>query len=142
MIITQPKELIGAFVNIRQGHRPEAPWGDFNALGLVRDGRLVAGVIYNNYSAKNVYAHIGADQGCKWMTKQFLFAMFDYPFNELGLHRVTALIRATNSRAIEFAENLGFTEEGLMRHYFIDDDAVIYGLLRDKCRFLEMRKAA
>ncbi len=141
MIITQPKELIGAFVSVRQGAKPDASWGpSFNALGLVRKDTLVAGVIYNAYEGANVNMHIGALDGSKWLTKEFLFAAFDYPFNELGRRRVTAFMASTNKRTIKFVKNLGFVYEGTMPHYYVDDDAVIYGLLREKCRFL--RKAS
>jgi len=142
VIITQPKELIGAFVNVRQGYPAEASWGTFNALGLIKSGRLVAGVIYNDYSAMNCYMHISAEDGRKWLNKEFLFSAFDYPFNQLGLHRVTALIKAKNARAIEFVKRIGFEQEGFLRDFFAKDDAVIFGMLRDNCRFLEMRKAA
>ena len=141
MIITQPKELIGAFVNVRQGFSPETSWGNFNALGLVRSGTMVAGVIYNAYEAMNVNMHIGATDGSRWLTPEFLHAAFDYPFNELGRKRVTAFMRAKNERAIKFAKNLGFTYEGTMPQYYADDDAVIYGMLKENCRFL-LRKAA
>ncbi len=93
MIITQPKEAIGGFVNIRQGLPPGTPWGPFNALGLVRNNELVAGVIYNNREGANVCMHIGAVDGAKWLNEEFLFAAFDYPFNELGKRRVTACLR-------------------------------------------------
>ena len=142
MIITQPKELIGAFVNVRQGYNPAASWGEFNALGLVRGGRLVVGVIYNDYSGMNVYMHVGAEDGKRWITPSFLFSAFDYPFNQLGMRRITAKVKAKNSKAIAFIENLGLEYEGTMRHYFKEDDALIYGMLKANCRFLDIRKAA
>lgn len=145
LIISQPKEIIGAFVNVRQGFKPETSWGNFNALGLVRNGHLVAGVIYNVYEAANVNMHIGADDGAKWLTRGFLFAAFDYPFNQLGKRRVSAFMRATNKKAISFAENLGFTYEGTLPHYYWQDDALMYGMVKEKCRFLQrvtVRKAA
>ena len=141
MIITQPKELIGAFVNVMQGWPAEASWGNHNAMGLVRGGKLVAGLIFNGYEGANVNMHISAIDGRKWLTPEFLFAAFDYPFNELGRKRVTAFMRSKNDRAISFAKNLGFEYEGTMKNYYADDDAVVYGLLRENCRFL-MRKAA
>lgn len=144
MIISQPKELIGAFVNEKQGFPPETPWGNFNALGLVREGHLVAGVIYNSYEAANVNMHIGAVDGAKWLTREFLFAAFDYPFNQLEKRRVSAFMRATNERAIAFAKNLGFTYEGTLPHYYWKDDALMYGMVKERCRFLRVpvRKAA
>jgi len=143
MIITQPKELIGAFVNVRQGHPPSTSWGNYNALGLVRNGHLVAGVIYNGFDGANVNMHVGAVSGSHWMTKEFLYAAFDYPFNELNRKRISAFIRATNKRTIAFVKKLGFVYEGKLQDFYTDGgDMVVYGLLHDKCRFLQMRKAA
>lgn len=142
MIIAQPKELIGAFVSARQGYPADTSWGNFNALGLVRHDRIVAGVIYNSYEEGNVCMHLGAEDGSRWATPAFLFAVFDYPFNGLRLRRATAMVRGKNERALRLVKNLGFTYEGTMRHYFRDDDAVIYGMLREECRFLDLRKAA
>lgn len=141
MIIAQPKELIGAYVNIMQGVRPDASWGNFTALGLVRGDDLVAGIIYNAYEGANVNMHIGAEKGSRWLTPEFLFAAFEYPFNQLGKRRATAHMAASNKAAIKFAENLGFELEGKMRNYYADDDAVIYGMLRENCRFLLKRAA-
>lgn len=145
IIIAQPKELIGAFVNMKQGQPLRGPWGNFNALGLIRNDNLVAGVIYNDYSPTNAYIHIGAEDGCRWMTRDFLFAVFDYPFNQLGLRRLTGLVREHNKRAMRFDEHLGFVREGRLRDFFSDGDAIVYGMKRDECRFisrLEQRKAA
>jgi RimJ/RimL family protein N-acetyltransferase len=140
VIVTQPKELIAAFVNERQGVDVTTPWASpFNALGWMNDGKLVAGVIYNLCEARNINMHIGAVDGKKWLTREFLFAAFDYPFNQLQVRRVTAPIKARLKNVHEFVENLGFKREAVIPHYFADDDMVLYGMLRKNCRFLEMR---
>lgn len=143
MIIAQPKELIASFVNIQQGYPPETSWGpSYNALGLVTGGKLIAGVIYNCFEGCNVNMHVSAI-GSHWMTPEFLFAAFDYPFNQLEKRRVTAFMHSRNRKVISFVENLGFKLEGKMPHYYKHDDAVIYGMLREDCRFLEkVRKVA
>ncbi len=141
-IVAQPKSEIATFVNLRQSLSADHSWGYYNALGLVRGGDLIAGVIYNNVDGTNLCMHVGAVDGRKWLTPQFLFAAFDYPFNQLGMRRVTAPIKTGNTRAIEFVENLGFKHNGTLRHYYADGDLMLYGMLRGECRFLEMKKAA
>ena len=143
VIICQPKEEIAAFVAATQGQNE--PWGEYTALGLLRHGALVAGVIYNHFGGAGVCAHIGAIPGGRWMTRGFLHAMFDYPFGQLGKRRITALVSRKNRRARRFAENLGFKYEGTVRHALQTDDLILYGMLREECRFLprdEMRRAA
>lgn len=140
MIISQPKELIGAFVNVRQGYPPETSWGNYNALGLVIDDVLSIGVIYNCFEGANVNMHIGALDGV-WGTPEFLKAMFSYPFEQLGKRRITACMRAKNEKSIDQAKRLGFAYEGTSRHYYDDDDMVFYGLLKEHCRVAERKVA-
>ncbi len=141
-IIAQPKLEVAEFVNARQGLPLDHSWGYFTALGLVKDGALQAGVIFNNIDGTNLCMHVGAVDGRKWATPKFVFSVFDYPFNQLGMRRVTAPIKGSRKRAIEFVKNLGFTHDGTLKHYYADDDLHLYGLLRENCRFLEMKKAA
>jgi len=138
LIVAQPADQIGAFVAAVQGE-PQ-PWGNFSALGLVRDGYLVAGVVYNNWSGAGVCAHIGALPGRRWMTRAFLRAMFEYPFVQCNRRRITALVARKNRHARRFVENLGFKHEGCVRHALERDDWILYGMLREECRFLEQPK--
>ena len=136
MIIAQPKELIAQFVALRQEKPLMEPWGQYSAIGLVRDDMLIAGVVYNNFEAANVCAHIGAIEGKRWLTRDFLRAMFAYPFLELDKRRITVLTAKKNRTARKFVENMGFVYEGALKHYYPSDDLIVYGLLREKCRFL------
>jgi RimJ/RimL family protein N-acetyltransferase len=143
MIISQPKELIAAFVNERQRLDPSFPWVEpYTALGLLRDQKLVCGVVYNFFDGANVCMHVGAVDGSHWATPEFLHAVFDYPFNQLARRRVTAMTKKKNKKVRAFVENLGFTFEGKCAHYFDDDDLILYGMLREKCPHLETRMAA
>lgn len=145
MIISQPKETIAAFVALAQGKPAREPWGNYTAIGLVRGGGLVAGVLYNNFEAGNVCAHIGAIPGGHWLTPSFLHAMFAYPFEQMGKRRITGLVARKNRKARRFIEKLGFKVEGTLAHYYERDDMIVYGLLRENCQFIAgygERKAA
>ncbi len=102
----------------------------------MKDDRLVGGVVYNQFEAANVCAHIGAVEGKNWLTRDFLWAMFDYPFNQLGKRRITALVARKNKGARKFVDNLGFSYEGCLKHYYENDNLLVFGLLRENCRFL------
>lgn len=139
-IIAQPKELIAQFVAIRQGKPATEPWGHFTAIGLLRHGALIAGVLYNSFEEKNVCMHVGAIDGAHWLTRSFLFAAFDYPFNQLGMRRVTALVPKKNKAARKFDEHIGFRYEGCLKHYFDRDDMIVYGMLREDCRWIRQKE--
>jgi RimJ/RimL family protein N-acetyltransferase len=141
-IICQPKEWIANFVCERMGE-PAQNWGNYSALGLLDDSELIAGVIYNHYNKPSICMHVGALPGRRWATREFLFAVFDYPFNQLGCARITALVPKKNIRARKFDKNIGFRFEGRMRKTLSDgDDMMIYGLLKQDCRWLNrLRKS-
>lgn len=136
MIVTQPKEEIAQFVS-NLCSRNHLPFGNYSTIGSIRNGRLVAGVVYNHYSGTNVCAHL-AGEGKNWLTRDFLYAIFDYPFNELGVNRITGLVPKKNKRARKLDQHLGFKYEGNMRRALPDDDMLVYGMLRDECRWLDL----
>ena len=82
-------------------------------------------------------AHIAGKPGRRWLTREFLFAIFDYPFNQLGVRRITGLVPKKNKDARRFDEHLGFEYEGNMRNALADDDMIIYGMLKEKCKWLK-----
>lgn len=79
------------------------------------------------------YTAAVADPRC--VTRRLLGAMFTAVFSRAV--RVTALIEPGNARAIKNAEALGFQFEGYGR-LMVEGrrDALIYGMLREDCRFL------
>ena len=56
--------------------------------------------------------------------------IYDYPFDQLGCGRLTAVTPRRARAARRFLDAFGFKREGLVRQGFGDDDAVISGLLK------------
>lgn len=111
------------------------------ALGLEEDGELIAGVVYNWYTGPSISMHVAAEPGRRWLNRDFLFRAFAYPFLQLECNRVTGLVRLDNLDAQRFDEHLGFVKEGIIRQGAADKtDFILYGMLRDECRWLEMKK--
>jgi RimJ/RimL family protein N-acetyltransferase len=69
------------------------------------------------------------------MTRSYLRAVFRYPFVQLGVRRVSGFVPASNAQAIRFNEHLGFKREGLMREALWDDDVIVFGMLRQECKY-------
>ena len=118
----------------------EDDFGPATAIGLEKDGGLVAGVVFNMYNGPGICMHV-AGTGKEWLTRDFLYRCFAYPFIQLECNRVTGLVRVDNMLAQKFDEHLGFVREGVIRRGASDGtDFILYGMLKEECRWLEMKR--
>lgn len=108
------------------------------AIGLRRGGELVAGVIYEGFNGRNMWAHVAAEPGRRWLVREYLFACFAYPFIVCGVDRLSGYVNASNTEARRFDEHLGFKEEARLRGAAPDGgDVILYVMWRDECRYLK-----
>lgn len=116
-------------------------WPECTSLALCEDGDIIAGVIFEGYFAGSINIHVAAIPGRRWMTRQFLQETFYYPFVQLDCHRLTGVVADSNEEAKRFDEHLGFVREGRIRKGAPDGtDLIIYGMLKEECRFLPKEK--
>lgn len=106
------------------------------AIGLVRDGILVAAAMFTDYNGRSAMIH--------WViagriTRQFLWAISAYAFLQCGLQKLIGPIVANNDRAIHLVKNLGFVEEARIADAHPDGDLILYTLTKSNCRFLSER---
>lgn len=111
-------------------------WGQFEAIGLERNGKPIAATIYHDYTRANILMSFAAIPGRRWLTREYLRAIFRYPFVQLGVRRVTGVIASRNSDSLRFAHKLGAKFEGTLKHALPDDDLVVMGILKEDCRWL------
>lgn len=101
----------------------------FTTMGLERDGKLVAGVIFHCFEGANV--HFSA-AGKGW-SREFLYQVGQYVYSQLGCERMTATTACPKVAAM--ACKLGGKVEGLMRDQFgPGKDGILVGILRDEYR--------
>ncbi len=97
---------------------------------------IIAGVVYNNWRDANIEMTVASDTP-RWCSRAVLRGLFWYPFGQIGCHRVTGTTEHTNQSVRAFLCRIGFCEEGVMRRAFRNgSDAVIYGMLREECRWI------
>lgn len=107
-----------------------------NALGLVRNGEIVAGVIYEQWTGRSLVAHIAV---IGRMNREFVRAIFDYAFNVCDVEKAIVTIASNNAKSIKLVENMGFTEETRIKDAIPGGDMLIYSLTKPLCRFLGSR---
>ena len=131
--------VIGAGVVEWVAERTDAPGafgGGATGLGWARNGALVAGIAYSDFNGVNCQMHVAALPGARWLTREFLWSAFDYPFRQLKLRRVTGLVGEGNAAARRFDEHLGFELETTLRLAHPSGDLLVYVMWREKCRWL------
>jgi len=110
---------------------------DAVCLGQVIDGKLRAVVVYYNFQGKSCQTHI-CSTGKHWMSKEYLWAMFDYPFEKLGLKVILAVIAGNNEKSLKLSRKLGFKDVAKIPDAHNDGDLVILTMRPDECRWLTL----
>ena len=101
------------------------------------DGKILYAGAFNEFRGRDVQYHAACDDP-KVLTRSRIALLFRYPFEQLGVERISCVIAASNTRSRKVVEGLGWVYEGTVRKYYSDtDDAYIYGMLREECRWLD-----
>lgn len=103
------------------------------AIGLIRDGKIVAGVIYENWNGKSVVCHIAITGQ---VNRPFLKTICGYGVYGLGAEKAIAPITSNNTKSIKVAKVLGFTEEARIKDAAPDGDIILFTMTPEQCRFL------
>lgn len=107
-----------------------------SAIGLEKDGAIVAGVIYENWNRASIFCHIAIEAR---LTKAYLKAIFDYPFNVCNVKKIIVPVVSNHVKSIKLVTNMGFTEEARIVDGSQDGDIIFLTMTRENCRFLGVR---
>jgi len=110
---------------------PEA----MTAIGQESGGQIVGGCVYECFNGRAVQMHVAGDGG-HWMTMDFLRAVLQYPFLQLGVKKIIAPIDADNAQARKFVEHVGFIPEATIVDGGKRGNLILYTLARQECRYL------
>ena len=117
-------------------------YGNFGAavgFGVEDGGKLVAGVVFNDYNGANMNMHVCSDGTRRWMTRELLWMVFDYAFNQAKVKRLTGLVGEKNEQAKKFDEHVGFTLETTLERAHPDGQMLVYRMFREDCKWLKLR---
>lgn len=116
-------------------------WSDSTAtsLGITQDSVLIAGVLYDNFNGANIQMHVAAEAGKYWLTKEFLYEVFFYPFEYLQCRRATAIIPSNNAASLNICKRLGFTQEAVLKEAHPEGDLIVFSLLKTDCKWLKLK---
>jgi len=112
-------------------------------MGVFDKGEIIACMVYHDWEPDaGVIELSGAATSRRWLTRQTLKAMFDYPFIDVGVQmlvsRVSADPRQNHLKRIFTA--YGFDHQIIPRLYGRNEDGILYSLTDDDWRKSKFRK--
>lgn len=102
-----------------------------------KSGRVVGMIGYDGFTQNSAQIHIALDTPLAW--RALSKPAFWYPFHELGLGLLLAMVSSANTRSLELTEHVGFRptyriEDGILPGTHI----VLFEMRREDCRWLEV----
>lgn len=109
-----------------------AKFANYQTIGVLRDGKIAAVAVYHEYRHPSIEMSFAADSP-RWATRQVIYTLMAYPFDQLEVRRVTAITRKKNRKIRRLIEGIGFKLEGTLRFAYDkpNDDACVYGFFRE-----------
>jgi RimJ/RimL family protein N-acetyltransferase len=104
-------------------------------IGQEKDGKLIAVVGYNNFTDNLCQIHV-ASTDVYWLNKKLIFAIFDYPFNKLGVKVIIAPIYKGNVKSLNLCRKLGFEKVADIPYAHKYGDLIIMSMKRNQCKWL------
>lgn len=105
----------------------------FIAWGILdRKGKLIGAVIFNDHADRNVEI---TTCGIRVYWRGVFREVFRYAFDDLNCERTTVRTRSDNEIVKTFIRKIGFTQEGVLRKWYGDADAIVYGMLKSECKW-------
>ena len=132
---TQDSELVGKWVVEKAGGRYSQ---GATGIGIIKNGELAVGIMYDGFTGAggSIMMYSRCDNP-KATSRWFYWAIFDYPFNQLGVKRCNVLVHENNERALNLNIKLGFVGDTVIKDYFPDGDAVLLAMYKKDCRWLK-----
>lgn len=106
---------------------------------VTEDGKIMGVTAFSRFSEHNCELSV-ASTTPKFMTRQYLEAVFHYPFETCKKRRITAIIEDDNFAAQEIDKALGFVYEARLKNWYGDKDGIVMRMLEEECHWIKGRK--
>lgn len=110
---------------------------DSYAIGVVSNGEVKAGVVFDHWNGKSVAMHVAVEDP-RAITRKFTWLCFDYAFNQIGADKLLGFVAQDNEDALNFDLKLGFEVEAVVRDACPGGDLLILTMTREQCRWLKL----
>lgn len=133
MITTRHQDLMASWLCKRI---KLAPTAHLQCIGNISPEHGILGVVgYDGFNGASIQMHSAGDGN--WVTRDLLFAAFDYPFNVCKAKVVVGYVSGKNAKAIKFNLHLGFSETFILADAHPEGELLIMSMRAENCRYLQ-----
>lgn len=124
--------IVGDFVSTIMFGRP-GEIVNYCSMAVVRDGELVAGILYHNYYPDTGVVEIsGAAIDKRWMTRGVVCDMFSMPFERLGCQLIAMRTSEHNSSVRNILERYGVSSVTIPRMRGINEAEILFTVTKEE----------
>lgn len=99
--------------------------------------RILGVMLYDNWTGSACDMHMAGEPG--WATREFLWAAFDYPFNQAKCKIVLGRIAWDNKHSLNIALRAGFKLLYEIEDGYPDGPQLLLGMRKEDCKWLEYK---
>lgn len=120
-------------------------FGECVCLGVLEKGKAIACIVYHNFDPDaGIIEFSGAATSKRWLTRDVLQEMFDYPFARCGLQMVVTQnsAREHQSHLHRMLNRVGFRSHLIERLRGKDEDGYVWTLTDDDWRKCDLNRTS
>ena len=110
---------------------------NMTCIGQEMDQEIVAVVGFCDFTPTSVTMHT-ASIDTLWLTKDLLWATFDYCFNILKVKVILVTIAGSNDKSLRLCRKLGFVDRVLIEDAHKHGDLAILTMRKEQCKWLDI----
>ena len=107
-------------------------------IGQIANGSLVAGIWFEVAYGQSMVAHAAIPEP-GFLSREFLWYIFFYPFQECGCEEILAPVSLDNLSAQRFVIRLGFSPKVTLEES-PGKVTIVYSINQDACRWLRLKE--
>lgn len=114
--------------------------GRGSTIGLLDSKRgPIACSLFSDCNGSSIVLHC-AGEGRDWLTREFLWFTFHYPFEQLKLRKIISPVESTNLDSIRFIKHIGFNLEATLQDACPKGSLLLFTMNRADCKWLSLKE--
>jgi RimJ/RimL family protein N-acetyltransferase len=135
-IVTRADHIVGPWIAEHTGGQWHT--GQGSTIAIVENGKILGATLYQNFNGASIMMHC-AGLGRSWLTREFLWFAFYYPFEQLAATKIISPVESNNVDSIRFIKHIGFTLEATLVDASPHGDLHLFTMTKDQCKWLNLK---